>query len=154
MPFTYKNQNDLPIILIFVSKRQSIELHRYDPTPSTRYNKTILHFSNKNSIFIDATEFGDVLATSGASYLQGIDERYDGDTSGIGDDTCGQAISMDFIEKNHKEDTIEPPDPYSVDHPEFYSLDNFTWDRVWTYRRVKAEFNSSDVEIHDCSLQV
>ena len=60
---------------------------RYSPEPSDRYDKVLVEFSSGKStpaIFMDATEYGDVLVLSGAPYLQGIDERFDGDVSGIG----------------------------------------------------------------------
>lgn len=52
----------------------------YSVNTSSRWEKQIVQFkSNGNTIFVDATEFGDLLALSSAPYLQGIDERYDGD---------------------------------------------------------------------------
>jgi hypothetical protein len=74
------------------------------------------------AIFIDATEYGDLLALSNAPYLQGIDERYDGDVSGIGDDTCGQSSTMDFVEVMHSGPVEERPNPYPVEYPSHYSL--------------------------------
>jgi len=108
----------------------------YSPRNSTRFTKKLHDFENFG-IIMDASDFGEVLALSEAPYLQGVDERYDGDTSGIGDDTCGQSFSMDFIEEIKKVDTAEPPNPYRVDHPTYYSLNNFTWNQIWTYRRLK-----------------
>jgi hypothetical protein len=44
----------------------------YQPTDSNRYTKTVLQFGSPSSIFMDATEWGEVLALSGAPYLQVI----------------------------------------------------------------------------------
>ena len=71
---------------------------------------------------MDATEYGDILATSQAPYLQGIDERYDGDVSGIGNDTCGQSITVDFVQKYNYNVTNERPNPYPVEYPLHYTL--------------------------------
>ena len=62
----------------------------YSTENSDRFTKEIRYFTG--DIFIDATEWGELLALSGADYLQGIAEQYDGDTSGIGNDTCGQVV--------------------------------------------------------------
>jgi hypothetical protein len=88
----------------------------------------ILEFSSGKSIpaiFMDATEYGDLLAISQAPYLQGIDERFDGDVSGIGNDTCGQAITVDFVQNYHENTTVEPPNPYPVEYPQHYTLRTF-----------------------------
>eukprot|EP01120_Amphizonella_sp_Union-15-10_P014259 TRINITY_DN6856_c0_g1_i2.p1 TRINITY_DN6856_c0_g1~~TRINITY_DN6856_c0_g1_i2.p1 ORF type:complete len:584 (+),score=79.27 TRINITY_DN6856_c0_g1_i2:45-1796(+) len=106
----------------------------YDPEDSSRWEKSILEFTG--DVFIDGTDWGELLALSGAPYLQGVDESFDGDTSGTGLDTCGQSITYNFVEQYHLNDTYEPPNPYHVDHPEFYSLGGSTWDKVWTYRRI------------------
>jgi len=127
----------------------------YSPLDSYRYSKQILQFSSANdgtqAIFMDATEWGELLVLSGAPYLQGIDERFDGDTSGIGDTQCGQGITVDFIEIINPENTTEPPNPYHVDHPDYYSLSGFSWDQVWTYRRVFS--TDWGVETNDQCLQ-
>ncbi len=68
----------------------------YEEAPSTRWNKQLLTFKNNgNTIFVEATEFGDVLALSSAPYLQGIDERFDGD---IRFDTKFKIISVVELE--------------------------------------------------------
>ena len=60
----------------------------YSPSDSSRFTKTITRFEAE--VFIDATSWGELLVLSGAHYLQGIEERFDGDHSGIGNSTCGQ----------------------------------------------------------------
>lgn len=127
----------------------------YSPNNSTRFDKTLIEFSspaNRTTIFVDATEWGELLALSDAPYLQGINERFDGDTSGIGDDTCGQSCVFGFTERLHKQNTYEPPNPFPVAHPDYYSLDGYTWDKVWTYRRLYTK--EIVIGPNDLTLQV
>ncbi len=104
----------------------------YSPVDSTRYTKDTLTINGR--VFIDATELGDVLALADAPYLQGV-ETVDGSFE-VQDDRCGQATVLPLIARYHDGPRSEPGNPFPVDHPSFYALGNFTWDRVWTYRRV------------------
>jgi len=119
--------------------------------------------SSQNPIFIDATEFGDVMALSGAEYLQGLETA---DGSLINQDTCGQAIvyplvlSSEPIPKtpvNNPIDSIKetigniikpvsppPTVPFddgipnvNTDLVNFFSLGKFSFSQVWSYRRIK-----------------
>ena len=38
-------------------------------------------------------------------------ERFDGDTSGIGNSTCGQSFTFDFLEQLRETPVDEPPNP-------------------------------------------
>jgi FAD dependent oxidoreductase len=109
----------------------------YSEAGSERFSKVVLRVFG--DVFIEATDWGELLALTGAPFLQGIDERFDGDTSGIGNDTCGQAWTFDFAESLHARDTPEPPNPYPVPHPDYYSLGSYSWDRVFQYRRILAQ---------------
>jgi len=64
----------------------------YSPSPSTDFEKKTLTF--KASTWLDASYNGELLVLSGAPYLQGIDEEFDGDVRGasqaVGNDTIGQ----------------------------------------------------------------
>jgi len=121
----------------------------YTLTPSTRWDKKIIALSG--SVYLDATEWGEILALSSAPYLQGIDEKFEGDTSGSGIDTCGQAFTFGFAEVYHSNDTSEPPNPYTVDYPEHYSLEGYSWDKVFTYRRLYS--TQEPVVAGDITLQ-
>lgn len=99
----------------------------YDPA-----DKEAIRFSA--AVFIDATELGDLLALSGAPYMQGV-EVVDGSPDAL-DDTCGQATVFPLIARYHGSAQAEPGNPLPVDHPGFYGLGRFTWDQVWRYRRV------------------
>jgi hypothetical protein len=81
-------------------------------------------------IFIDASENGDLLALSSDAYSQGGEEGVD-----AADTTCGQATVFPFV-MDGKASRTEPV--ITPDHPEFYSLGKFTWDKIWTYRRLKG----------------
>ncbi len=80
-------------------------------------------------MFIDASELGDILVLSKAPFLQALSEQYDGDVSGIGNDTMGQPITFSFA-VTYENHTVEPPNPYPVDYPQFYSLGEYLWDSV------------------------
>eukprot|EP01052_Picozoa_sp_SAG31_P030688 SAG31_NODE_3169_length_4591_cov_7.118655_4_plen_291_part_00 len=71
---------------------------RYSPTPSAAFLKTTLRFSA--TTYLDTSYNGELLVLSGAPYLQGIDEEYDGDVRGatqsIGNDTIGQSFTMTY----------------------------------------------------------
>jgi hypothetical protein len=100
----------------------------YSPKPSSRFNKNILNITA--SFFVDASEWGELLVVSGAPFLQGIDEQFDGDTSGVGNATCGQSITYDFTQLYNLNPTPEPPNPMPVHYPEYYSLHGDTWDQA------------------------
>jgi len=103
-------------------------------------------------VFMDLTDWGELLPLSGASYLQGIDEQFDGDTSGKGNDTCGQAFTYSFTEIYNRQSSNESSNPYVVPHPEHYSHGYAnSWDSTWTYRRLHS--SSSDIRPSDITLQ-
>jgi hypothetical protein len=98
---------------------------------------------NSPSIFIDASENGDLLALSSDAFSTGADDE------GINaDSTCGQATVFPFVISA----TASNADPVvKAPNPDFYSLGNFTWDKVWTYRRLKG--SGSSFQIGEKSLQ-
>jgi len=57
----------------------------YSPEPSDRFDKYLLSFTG--SIFIEATELGDILATSNESWAQGVEIPTE--NSFTTDSTCG-----------------------------------------------------------------
>ncbi len=124
----------------------------YDENPSTRFDKTVLHF--EAPVFVDATEWGELLALSDAPYLQGIAERYDGDVSGEGGpDTCGQSAVYGIAQEFHDSPQPEPENPYPVHFPKYYTLGQFSWNQVWTYRRLYAPSGSAQAALGDITLQ-
>jgi hypothetical protein len=64
---------------------------------SSWFTKSELSFRNF-SFILEGSSSGEILILSNASYLQGITEEFDGDISGKGNATCGQAITIDYLE--------------------------------------------------------
>jgi len=99
-------------------------------------NEILLAGELAPKIFIDASENGDLLALSSDAYSQGGE---DGEAFKVGDETgdstCGQATVFPFV-MDGKAAVSEPV--ITSEHPEFYSLGRFTWDKIWTYRRLKG----------------
>ncbi|MEI8027347.1 MAG: FAD-dependent oxidoreductase [Pseudomonadota bacterium] len=90
----------------------------------------VLSGADAPKIFIDASENGDLLALSSEAYTQGGEEGVES-----ADSTCGQATVFPFV-MDGKASASEPV--VTPEHPEFYSLGRFTWDKIWTYRRLKG----------------
>lgn len=111
----------------------------YSASDSSRYTKTVLRITSSRQsgpVVVDATELGDVLVLAGADYLQGI-EQSDGSLV-TENETCGQAIVYPFVMRYNGGPVADNALPVSPDHPEFYGVGNSSWDRIWTYRRVKG----------------
>ncbi len=112
----------------------------YSARESKRYRKEVIELgSDAGPIVIDATELGDVLALSGAPYLQGV-EGADGDVHSA-NDTCGQAMVFPFAMRLNAtavpdNATRAPPAVHPGAHPEFYGMGKHTWDQIWRYRRL------------------
>lgn len=127
----------------------------YSPEPSPRFTKTVLRFAatpapGQSTVFLDATEWGELLALSGGDFLQGVD-RVDGERGG--DDTCGQSIVVDIVERIDPTPGTEPPGPTDVPALGFGAYAQFpdAWDRIWTYRRLRG--HGPKGAIGDLSLQ-
>ena len=126
------------------------EWYSYDPSP--RFAKEILVFRGRDGrlpVFVDATEWGEILALSGADYLQGAEEE-EGETGG--NDTCGQSTVYCFIQEiqpevvEHQSATSQAS---SFGFGDYRDRDN-AWDLIWTYRRVRGNGKPS---IGDLCLQ-
>ena len=108
----------------------------YSREPSEQFDKEIIRISgNESVVFIDATEWGELLALSGRSYLQGVEHR---EGSLEGDDRCGQSIVFGFSQKLHVAPANDrAPDAQATglgfgkfeERPE-------AWQKIWTYRRL------------------
>jgi len=126
----------------------------YSPQPSKRFDKRILRFAGtsrvgRNTVFIDATEWGEILALSGVPYLQGIE---DSDGSQHGNDTCGQATVFCLVEEFLAEPRDEAKRDVHVENLGFgaYRDQSDAWQRIWTYRRIRGR---GDPSPGDLSLQ-
>jgi hypothetical protein len=124
----------------------------YDLENSPGFTKEVIRLTGPEGgrpVVIDATELGDVLVLSFAPYLQGA-EASDGSTE-TKDELCGQATVMPFVMRYDANAGTEPPNPFAVDHPDFYSIGKYTWDQVWRYRRLVD--GSGSGYVGDRSLQ-
>ena len=113
----------------------------YSKEESQHFSKKVIRLvsksKDKRAIFIDASPFGDLLVLSAAKFLQGA-ESEDGSTNSFTSlDTCGQATVFPFaMELSQSEPTTDVT--HRAVFPEFYSIEGFTWEKVWSYRRAKA----------------
>ncbi|HEY6563401.1 MAG TPA: FAD-dependent oxidoreductase [Pirellulaceae bacterium] len=110
----------------------------YQDRDSDRFHKSVLTFQGgKSTVFIDATEWGEILALSDAPFLQGV-EQVDGEPTG--DDTIGQCTAFTFVQRF----AAFPGDELSIttsdDHFGFgmYHDKPDAWSRIWTYRRIRG----------------
>lgn len=116
----------------------------YSRENSSRFLKTVRTFRGRGGrepIVVEATEFGDVLALSGASYLQGVESALDSLTATPGGEVCGMATVFPFVMEYADQPVTEAPNPYP-DYRGNYSLQTYSgttpWERVWTYRRLQS----------------
>jgi hypothetical protein len=127
----------------------------YSPADSDRFRKLVMTFEadtrpGHSTIFLDETEWGEVLALADAPYLQGV-EFVDGGREG--DDTCGQATVFGIVERLNAQPVAEAPGPAGVEKLGFGPYKKFAdaWDRIWTYRRIKGK--GSKPAVGDLCLQ-
>jgi len=115
----------------------------YDPANSTLFSKRVLRFTGFG-VVVDGTEFGDVLATAGLGTAQGVETPQEDSTTYL--DYCGQGtvfplfITLADVQQPPPQPVPVPPGS-SEGAP--FSLGNFTWERVWSYRRTVSAGNST-----------
>ena len=113
----------------------------YSPKSSPRFTKEVLKFGSsagRTPVFIDATEWGELLALSGADYLQGAD-NLEGDEEG--NESCGQATVFCFVQELHAEVQEQPDcdrDLSTFGFADYAGKEN-AWELIWTYRRIKGK---------------
>jgi hypothetical protein len=113
----------------------------YSPRDSERFTKRVLRFASTHSerptVFIDATEWGEVLALSRQPYLQGVE-----DTDGSLEcrDTCGQATVYCFAQQLHAEPVNEADRAVKATELGYgaYRDKPDAWTKIWTYRRIRG----------------
>ena len=77
----------------------------YDPEPSPRFDKKQIRIrADEATVFVDATEWGELLALSGSDYLQGV-ERAEGSLESM--DRCGQSTVFGFAQRLHDRPTAD-----------------------------------------------
>lgn len=111
----------------------------YNPIDSETFTKKSLVITAK--VFIDATELGDVLATSGVNFGQGIEVPHEDSTTY--ESGCGQAQTLTFYAELLG---AVPTDPYVPplgadggigwpDGTHFTANGGADWRHAWTWRR-------------------
>jgi hypothetical protein len=123
----------------------------YSEKDSERFKKEVIDIKNENGIYLDSSNWGELLVLSGAKYIQGVDH------AGQNNDTCGQSFTYPFAQEYYSKDTNEPkesPYPIPPGAKEYYGLGTHTWNSVFTYRRVlgKTPFNAN-ITVGDITLQ-
>lgn len=120
----------------------------YTPSDSPRFTKGVFDFLLPQATFglggavVEATEFGDVLATSGLPFAQGIEVPQE-ESQGSYLSTCGQGTTVPFyVTYLHAAAPSPDPWPPGNDGGLPYSQQGMSWDRDWTYRRVDAPTGS------------
>ncbi len=105
----------------------------YSPNNSKLFTKEEYTFNGK--VFIEATEFGDLMMNSGIQISQGVETPNENSKTSL--DQCGQASTITFFMKLLSEIPANPPNiPSGNTEGEPYSYQNFDWLQVWTYRRA------------------
>ncbi|MFM7206883.1 MAG: FAD-dependent oxidoreductase [Planctomycetaceae bacterium] len=114
----------------------------YSPRDSDRFTKRSIRFASalrpgRKTVFIDATEWGEMLALSGRPYLQGV-ESEDGGLECR--DTCGQATVYCFAQELHAEPVIEADREVAAAELGYgaYGDKPDAWTKIWTYRRIRG----------------
>lgn len=118
----------------------------YSPRDSKRFTKKLLRVaakptpaaaSGRRTVFIEATEWGELLALSGLPYLQGVERTADGLDC---DDTCGQAAVYCFAQELHAKPVNEPDRVIQADRFGYGSYTDRAdaWEKIWTYRRIRG----------------
>jgi hypothetical protein len=113
----------------------------YSPADSPRFEKRTIRFEaaeQGTTVFLDATEWGEVLALSGHPYLQGAEEA---DGALEGSDRCGQATVFCFAQELHAEPVDEPDRPVKATELGYgaYRDRPDAWAKIWTYRRLRGK---------------
>ncbi len=124
----------------------------YGEEDSKRFSKTVHQFINKSgssTVFVDATEWGELLALSGTDYLQGV-EQVEGETGG--NDTCGQSTVYCFVQRIRSAASAQGravPQADRLGYGDYQDKEN-PWELIWTYRRIKGQGKSA---VGDLCLQ-
>lgn len=118
----------------------------YSRTSSDKFAKnsvTLAGRDGKIPVVIDATEWGEILVLADASYMQGVELSESAPS--VTKATCGQAIIYPIAMEWSANSQPEPSwlKSFTPPHPEHYGLstfgNNFTWESVWAYRRIRRE---------------
>ncbi|EDQ86953.1 uncharacterized protein MONBRDRAFT_27772 [Monosiga brevicollis MX1] len=115
----------------------------YTVQDSVNFQKTVINFAG--TVFIEATEFGDVLVAGGLPFNQGIEIPTEEDW--ITDSVCGQVWTTTFYMGLLAEPPAEPqfvPPGNSEGNPYPTTQDPSDWHYGWMWRRAFCAGNKSD----------
>jgi hypothetical protein len=109
----------------------------YSPKDSQDFTKKVIKYDNFK-VVIKATEFGDIIATSGIDFAQGIESPNELSESTISN--CGQSIVFPFYMSisNSSEGTLTNV-PIGSDGGTHFANSSLPWSKLWSYRRVRAD---------------
>ena len=113
----------------------------YSPVNSSLFTKKTYQFTNFLTI-IEATEFGDVLMTSGVPVAQGPETPYENSTQY--QSYCGQGTTIPFF-MSYAYDVQPDNWPAGNNAGLPFSNGNYSWARIWTYRRSYG-LNNNDFD--------
>ncbi len=111
----------------------------YDPQESEHYRKQLLRFVGRSdaSVFLDATEWGEVLVLSGCDFQQALDKGDDSEKSGS---RCGQCTVFGFVQElraDPSDDSAAPATAEALGWGQYQGRPD-AWEKVWTYRRIRG----------------
>ena len=124
----------------------------YAPKESERFRKKLIRFGTTTTIYIDATEWGELLALSNAPYLIGV-ESTDGAVDG--NHRLGQSITYGFVQELHdtavdRDKSVPKPNLQNLGLGDYHDRED-AWEKIWTYRRLRA--TETEIRTGDLSLQ-
>lgn len=124
----------------------------YSKHDSQVFSKEVIRLSPKGKeemIVIEASEFGDILGflDFGVGYTQGVHEGEQSFKSL--DPICGQSFVFPFVIKGRRgQGTVRSlTQDQDSEGDESFSLGKFSWEEVWTYRRLLKS------DAYDLSMQ-
>ncbi len=125
----------------------------YSAKDSARFTKVVHEFRSQGTVFVDATEWGELLVLADAPYLIGV-ESVDGGTEG--DQSFGQSITYGIVQELHatedrsRDEWVPTPKASKLGLGDYRERKN-GWKLVWTYRRLRA--TQQEVTSGDLCLQ-
>lgn len=116
----------------------------YSVVPSALFRKEVLTFHvDDRAVVVDGTEFGDLIDALGVG-TTGMETPTEDSDSYLA--TCGQSFTQDLYMYAQELGTRCAFEPVPQACPSCnFTLDGFTADQLWTYRRVRASGNSTVV---------
>ena len=116
----------------------------YNPIPSEEFEKSVLSFSA--DVFIEGTEFGDILMNTASVMgleedlaVSGYEQPYELSEHYVSN--CGQSSVFPFVlsysnDSESNIDEINRQNGNFVKHDDEYSFGTSNWSDIWAYRRI------------------